>query len=225
MTSILISICIDIFYIEGKPIIHVVDEATRYQAARWLKSVSAEAIRSALHLCWIYVYLGPPAFSVHDAGTAMFAKEFQANAEYLHIPTKTIAVEAAQSLSVVERYHVPIKKAYRRIMYEAPRLEKAAALQMAVKAVNDSVGPDGIVHTLLVYGALPRLGLPSDPPVQSMRDGAHALKKATREMSLYFASRQYRDALKSRSGPVVTEIHSLPLGAPPSRVSSKVGPP
>jgi hypothetical protein len=28
---------------------------------------------------------------------------------------------------------------------------------MAFKAINDSAGPDGIVPTLLVYGALPRM--------------------------------------------------------------------
>jgi hypothetical protein len=30
-------------------------------------------------------------------------------------------------------------------------------LQMAVKAINDSAGPDGIVPTLLVFSAYPRL--------------------------------------------------------------------
>eukprot|EP00171_Calliarthron_tuberculosum_P004960 IDg4960t1 len=185
------TIYIDIFYIDGKPILHVVDEATRYQAARWLESASAESVWASLRLCWIDVYL-----------------------EYLHIRTKTIPVEAAQSLSIVERYHMPVKKAYRRIMFEAPRIDKVAALQMAVKAVNDSVGPDGLVPTLLVYGALPRLGFPSDPPAQSTRNRAQALKKATQEMSRYFASRQYKDAMKSRSGPVVTAVHNLPLGSP-----------
>jgi hypothetical protein len=28
---------------------------------------------------------------------------------------------------------------------------------MAFKAINDSIGPDGIIPTLLVYGILPRI--------------------------------------------------------------------
>ena len=31
------------------------------------------------------------------------------------------------------------------------------ALQIAFKAINDSTGPNGIVPTLLVYDALPRM--------------------------------------------------------------------
>ena len=38
---------------------------------------------------------------------------------------------------------------------------------MAVKAVNDTAGPDGLVLTLLVYGAYPRISNldPSAPSV------------------------------------------------------------
>ncbi len=70
-------------------------------------------------------------------------------------------------MSIVERYHEPVLRAYRKIMHEMPELDKVSALQMAGKATNDSVGPDGIVPALLVYGALPRLELPSDPPSAS----------------------------------------------------------
>jgi hypothetical protein len=35
------SIIVDVMYIENHPILHVVDDATRFQAARWLQSISA----------------------------------------------------------------------------------------------------------------------------------------------------------------------------------------
>lgn len=38
---------------------------------------------------------------------------------------------------------------------ELPDISPKAALQMAVKAVNDTAGPDGLVPTLLVFGAYP----------------------------------------------------------------------
>lgn len=53
------SVFVDIFYIEKKPILHVVDESTRYQAARWLKNVSADTVWRALRMCWIDVYVAP----------------------------------------------------------------------------------------------------------------------------------------------------------------------
>ncbi len=60
------SVYIDVFVIDCAPILHVVDEATRYQAARWLDKVSAPVLWTALRLCSIDVYLGPPDDIVHD---------------------------------------------------------------------------------------------------------------------------------------------------------------
>lgn len=36
------SIIVDIFYIGGKPVLHVVDEGTRYQAGKWLQNITAK---------------------------------------------------------------------------------------------------------------------------------------------------------------------------------------
>lgn len=204
----------DIFYIDKKPILHVVDEATYFQSAKWLENMEAETLWKALRGCWIDVYLGPPDFIAHDAGKNFMAAAFQSNSDMLHIRTKAIPVEAAHSMSIVERYHTPIRRAYKIICKEAPDLNKETALQMAVKAINDSVGPEGLVPTLLVFGALPRLGLPSDPPTPSTFKRAIALRKATATMSKHFSSRQVKDALKTRNGPDVTDIHKTPIGAP-----------
>lgn len=87
-------------------------------------------------------------------------------------------------------------------------------LQMAVKAINDSVGPDGLVPTLLVFGAIPRLVLPTDQPTTSTFKRAVALRKETESMSRHFAKRQVRDALSNRNGPDVSEIYQTPIGSP-----------
>ena len=40
---------------------------------------------------------------------------------------------------------------------------------MAVKAVNNTASPDGLVPTLLVYGAYPKMGK-LDPPTLTITD-------------------------------------------------------
>jgi hypothetical protein len=45
---------------------------------------------------------------------------------------------------------------------------------MAVKAVNNTAGPNGLVPTLLVYRAYPRIGK-LDPPALSVIDQAAAI--------------------------------------------------
>ena len=54
-------------------------------------------------------------------------------------------------------------------------------LQMAFKAVNDTAGPDGLVPTLLVYGALPRM-VEYDTPSPTAAQRSAALKKAMMEI-------------------------------------------
>ena len=68
---------------------------------------------------------------------------------------KNVPVEAHHSIGLVGRYHGPLRRIYSIIMDEIPNIDANSALQMAFKAMNDSVGPNGLVHTLLVFGAYP----------------------------------------------------------------------
>ena len=52
---------------------------------------------------------------------------------------------------------------------------------MAVKAVNDTAGPNGLVPTLLVYGAYPRISK-LDPPAPSVTDRVAIIRKAIAEI-------------------------------------------
>ena len=76
-------LAVDIMYINGKTIIHVVDEATHYQAALFLRRVNAEETWKAIMKCWFRVYLGPPDHLRVDQGSKFVSKQFRdsANAE------------------------------------------------------------------------------------------------------------------------------------------------
>ena len=63
--------------------------------------------------------------------------------------------EAHNSIGLVKRYHVPLRRAFDIVSKELPQLGKEERLQMAVKAVNDTAGPNGLTPTLLVFGAYP----------------------------------------------------------------------
>ena len=68
---------------------------------------------------------------------------------------KSIPVEAHWSISIIERAHPILRKAYQVIAKDLKEKlgSKHILFQMAVKAINDTIGPDGLVLTLLVYGA------------------------------------------------------------------------
>lgn len=99
----------DKFYIEGKHILHVVDEATRFQSARWFSCMTSETLWKALRICQIDVNLGPAYIIVHDAGKNLIDSAFQSNTDMLHVAKKSIPVESANSMSLSECYHTPIR--------------------------------------------------------------------------------------------------------------------
>lgn len=206
------SVYVDITYINGKPVLHIIDEATRYQAARWLSDISAKHTWDTLRTCWIDTYLGPPGYIIYDSGTTFVSKEFNNYATSMAISTKAVPVEAHWSIGLVEEAHGPLKRAYQIITEECPDIKKELALQMAVKAVNDTAGPDGLVPTLLVYGAYPRMSF-TDPPAPSVTQRADAIKKAMAELVKLRAKRAVNNALNRRNGPVTEPVHSLPINS------------
>jgi hypothetical protein len=81
---------------------------------------------------------------------------------------------------------------------------------MAVKAINDSAGPDGIVPTLLVFGAYSQL-TEIDPPSSLVIKRAEAIYAVTKEVRRFYVERRVKDALVMRNGPDTKNILDLPL--------------
>ena len=77
---------------------------------------------------------------------------------------------------------------------------------MSFKAINDSVGPNGLVPTLLVFGAYPRMTEQEAlSPLITQR--VTAMRKAIDEVRKSTASRQVNDALNTCNRPSTGSIH------------------
>jgi len=164
-------------------------------------------------MCWIDSYLRPPDLITYDAGKNFVSKEFKQYTTVLRISIKAVPVEAHNSIRIVERYHGPIRRAYQIIITEIPGINKEMGLQMAFKAINDSAGPDGLVPTLLVFGAYPQM-VEADAPSPTVAQRAAAIKKAMAEIQKLRAERQIIEALNMRNGLNITVIHDLSLNSP-----------
>src|SRR5438045_5852671 len=150
-----------------------------------------------IQICWIDVYTSPPNIIVHDAGTNFDSAEFRHNTGSMAIHTKCVPVEAPQSVSLIKQYHGLLRHAYNIITEELGEhtTTKEMRLQMAVKAVNDTTGPDGLIPTLLVFGTFPQISH-TDPPAPSVTQHAAAIKAAMTEIGKLHAKRQVSDALQ-----------------------------
>ena len=81
---------------------------------------------------------------------------------------------------------------------------------MAVKAVNDTASPNGLVPTLLVYGAYLRISK-LDPPTPSVIDQVAIIRKVMAEIVKLRAKQNVNNALYYRNGPNTTLVYNLPL--------------
>jgi hypothetical protein len=68
-----------------------------------------------------------------------------------------VLVEAHHLIGKLKRYYTIVRKAYNCITTKILGLNREMALQMSFKAINDSVSPNRLVFTLLVYGAYPQM--------------------------------------------------------------------
>lgn len=206
-------VIVDVLKLGDKNALHVVDSATGFNAARFLTSMSAKDTFEALRSCWIDVYLGPPDVVTHDSGTNFASQEFRAEAKSMGISCKQIPTEAHWSIGKVERYHQPLRRAFKIISQElGGTVPDSSLLQMAVKAVNDTAGPNGLVPTLLVFGAYPRINADSPPPINIARR-AEAVNKAMKQLRTVTAQKRVNNALSARNGPVMDELLALPVGS------------
>ena len=83
---------------------------------------------------------------------------------------------------------------------------------MAVKAVNDTASPNGLVPTLLVYGAYLRISN-IGPSAPSITDRAAIIRKAIAEIVKLRAKQTINNALHHYNGPNITLVYNLPLNS------------
>ncbi|KAI0995958.1 hypothetical protein K3495_g12223 [Podosphaera aphanis] len=176
--------------------------------------MNAKEAWDTLRNCWIDVYLGPLDMIVHDAGSNFTDQEFKQSTITTGIKTKAVSTEAYHSIGLVERYHAPLRRSYDVISIDLSKVKihRNHILQMAVKTVNDTAGPDRLVPALLVFGAYPRM-VESDPPASSVFERAADVKTEMKEIHKIHANKQVISALNMRNGPNTSQLKDLPLNS------------
>jgi hypothetical protein len=187
-------------FINGKAVLHVIDSATRFNAATFLDShsesygQSSDGIWDAFIDIWCSIYTGYPDRLRIDSGSAFTSVKWKTLTEFRGITLRISGVEAHNSLGIGERYHGPLRRVYQKIEHEFSHVGPALRLRIAVKAINDTMGTNGLVPSLLVFGVVPRFPpMIIDLPKQRDRMAAHAA--AQMEMSAIVSENRITAAL------------------------------
>lgn len=81
-----------------------------------------------------------------------------------------------------------------------------------MKAVNEIVGREGLVLTILVFGAFPCLGFDRDKQYPSNAVRTLALQKARDALTIVFSRCQVSSAIGTWHGPDTADARASPLG-------------
>lgn len=120
-------------------------------------------------------------------------------------------VKAHWAIGKIERAHAPLRRTFDILKAElGNHTSDEDILQMAVKAINDTAGPKGLVPTLLIFGAYPRINLDS-PPLPDIIARANAIRKAIKMLQTEQDKASINRAINTRNGPIVHDVLALPL--------------
>lgn len=78
-------------------------------------------------------------------------------------------MEGYNAIGVGERYHSPLLRVFNAIHLDDPAVSAALALRFSLKTLNDTMGPDGLVPSLLAFGRLPLFPAHEGHPTQGQR--------------------------------------------------------
>ena len=169
-------ISMDLMFIEGKAILHIVDTATRFSSAIFLDSQgnnygqSVNGVWLAFLEAWCTLYTEFPNRIRTDAGSVFTSPRWREMAESVGIELRISGVEAHNSLGIEERLHAPLRRIFRKIVFDFPQIDRNIGLKLSIKAMNDTNRDNGLVPSLVVFGIIPRFPIiSSDIPTQKER--------------------------------------------------------
>eukprot|EP00171_Calliarthron_tuberculosum_P023357 IDg23357t1 len=83
------------------------------------------------------------------------SEAFVSVASLSNVQVESTGIESHNSHSICERYHQPLRNTFRKLRIGHPKAPKKLLLQLSVKSMNDTLGPEGLVPSALVFGEYP----------------------------------------------------------------------
>ena len=188
--------------------LHVVDLETNFNDAMFLKNHTVEGVWDSFVTCCEALYIRFSMKMRLNQGSAFNSVRWKHRDDGVRTVVQTSGVESHNSIGSGERYHAQLRRVFNKIILEDPKIERKMALQLAVKARNDTMGPEGFVHSYLGLGCIQRFPA-VDSTVPNQKYLMNSLEKARNEMATIVAELRLKTALASR----VTQNSDLSIAA------------
>lgn len=150
-------------WLDGNPALHVVDMRMHFFSAIFHRGKSTKDVWNAFIVCWASMYPGYPDNFRVDQESIFKSRERTQLSEDAGIQVQLSGIESHNAIGAGERYHAPLRRIYKKSREDAPSIDQDIALKLACKALNDTMKPEGLVPSLLVFGLLPRFPVSRRP--------------------------------------------------------------
>ena len=132
---------------------------------------------------------------------SQFRDTFVEICEIHDVGWKRYGTQHHSALEIRERYHEPIRRTFRKLRIDHPKLNKDFLLSLAVEACNDTLGPEGVEPSALVFGEFPSLRSFLGPKVPStiLAEQAQAALTTRKVMEESQAKSKLKRAMKHQS--------------------------
>lgn len=194
------TISVDLVWLHEKPVLHIIDEQTGFRNACFLKSKSASDIWNAFVGCWVSTYICFPCKIRSDQEYSITSNDFRQIATSHGVSLEFSGISSHNSMGKIESSHGPLRRIFRILTENYPRLSDNMRLRLTVKSLKDTAGPKGLVPSLLVFGVIPSLGN-TDAEIPGQEERFQAMKEARKEAATIYAGKRIRLALHSNIPP------------------------
>lgn len=144
------TVAMDIKFIMGHPILHLIDHVTRYSAACRLNNKKPESVIQAILTIWIRIF-GHPKYFLFDNGGEFDNGEMKQLCEKFNIHIKTTAAESPWSNGLCERANATLADMVLKIKQDS-NCSLDLAIPWAISAKNALSNTFGFSPNQLVFG-------------------------------------------------------------------------
>lgn len=137
-------VAVDLVWLEGRPVLHLVDTHTHLQGAAMLRSKNADYIWSAFMEYWVSLHLGYPHLVRVGHESTMSSDVFRRNAAVNGIVLQFSGIERHSSLGAGDSYQAPLRRVFSVLRTLHPSLHADTHLRLSLKGMNDTMGPHGL---------------------------------------------------------------------------------
>lgn len=128
------------------------DYDKRFLNATSVREKTAESQWQLFIEIWPSAYSGYHEILRVDSETSFMTKNFVEAADCSVVVVQESYIEAHNALGVGEWYHEPLRRVYAAVLNTDGTIRGLLVLRIAIEALNDTMGPKGLVPSLLVFG-------------------------------------------------------------------------